>query len=451
MHDDTCVYDLLVLGGGISGLSFAWYLKKKHPHIKMKILEQSDTPGGWIKSWKSPSGQMYELGPRSFRASAHNGIFLDLIRQLSLEDDLIYASPHAKNRYIYLEKKLTPLPRSLGDLLFSKLGVEICKAIFKDLFCLPKEQADESVYSFVARRYGDTLANSVADCLMTGIFGCSAKDISFECAFPELFERQRYGSLIVGSLIDAYTRNKKNAFQPDKPFKKGIATLKHGLTSLTDALARELHEELQVHTSVQAIQEGNPHSIVTNMGVYKANKIVLALPSYVLEEILGLKRVLRYTSLCTVSFGFREDGVLPEGFGFLCPTTSHPELLGVVFDSVVFPEQSVHSGSRCTVMLGGAKAPFITDSTDENIIQTALKVLSEILMIHQKPFETKVSRAKSAIPQFSVGFNAYRSDVSSQLEAKGIHCLGSSFSGVSLSDCVFGAFTLSERIFEGIF
>jgi spermidine dehydrogenase len=43
------IYDLVVVGGGISGLSAAYFYRKKHPNARILILENHDDFGGHAK------------------------------------------------------------------------------------------------------------------------------------------------------------------------------------------------------------------------------------------------------------------------------------------------------------------------------------------------------------------------------------------------------------------
>ena len=47
-EDDECVYDVIVLGAGLSGLVAARTLVQRDPHIRVLVLEQSLQPGGRI-------------------------------------------------------------------------------------------------------------------------------------------------------------------------------------------------------------------------------------------------------------------------------------------------------------------------------------------------------------------------------------------------------------------
>lgn len=76
-----------ILGGGISGLSSAYYLSKSSPKTKILLVEGSKRVGGWIRSQRVSPGLhtspnsiiqgsdnvLFEAGPRSLRPVGAGG------------------------------------------------------------------------------------------------------------------------------------------------------------------------------------------------------------------------------------------------------------------------------------------------------------------------------------------------------------------------------------------
>lgn len=59
-----------VLGGGISGLAYAYYLAKEFPATKITIFEASNRLGGWLNTQKVNVGDgtvIFEQGPRTLQ------------------------------------------------------------------------------------------------------------------------------------------------------------------------------------------------------------------------------------------------------------------------------------------------------------------------------------------------------------------------------------------------
>lgn len=61
---------IAVFGGGIAGLSSAYFVSKEFPDSKITVFEAGKETGGWIKSKRVdvPGGDvLFELGPRTLR------------------------------------------------------------------------------------------------------------------------------------------------------------------------------------------------------------------------------------------------------------------------------------------------------------------------------------------------------------------------------------------------
>ena len=80
--------DVIILGGGISGLSARYYLTKHHPKVRVSLLEKEEQIGGVIKTEKGPF--FFERGPRTFKTSRCPTL-LSLIDELGLTKQLIFS------------------------------------------------------------------------------------------------------------------------------------------------------------------------------------------------------------------------------------------------------------------------------------------------------------------------------------------------------------------------
>ncbi len=384
--------DVLILGAGISGLSTAWKLKLENPAIKLKVLERTNRVGGSIYSLKSSSGQLYEMGPRSFRDEPK---MRALLSSLSLDDQIITASKETHRRYLLLNDRCVSL--------FSLGGWFFFKALYRDIFCSKGAVEDESVYEFFSKRYGEEFASLFADSLVTGVYAADSKTLSMQCAFPALWKS--------GSLFKSFWKNRLQ-----------LLTLKSGLSTLPEALYERLKNEVQLETDVGEITDVG--RVETSRGLLQARKVISTLPR---------PDLLPYTNVTIVSCGFDKPNLLPQGFGMLVPTVSHKELLGVVFDSSVFPQQTTSMPSRCTFMFGGARCPSFSANSDEEIMQKVESALARYFNVQEPVAEFNIWRADGAIPAFPVGFAQVREWM--QKDQVITHS-GSWMSGVALADCI---------------
>ena len=160
-HSADKMRNIVVLGGGISGLSTAYFLQKKFPNALIQIVE-SDHWGGWIRSVHRQD-TLFETGPRTLRPHGTPGAFtLNLIQELNLEKRLLRvakSSLAARNRFVYSQSQLQKLPSSILGILLQKPKIfnGIPMEILNEFFNKKSRriyQVDESIQSFFERRFG---------------------------------------------------------------------------------------------------------------------------------------------------------------------------------------------------------------------------------------------------------------------------------------------------------
>ena len=106
-----------IIGGGISGLSAAYYLNKANVHAT--VIEKAARDSGGVIQTDAQDGCLLEGGPDSFLASKPWA--LDLIAELGLSDQVIGSNDHLRVTYIVRGGKLVPLPDGLMMMVPTKL------------------------------------------------------------------------------------------------------------------------------------------------------------------------------------------------------------------------------------------------------------------------------------------------------------------------------------------
>lgn len=105
--------ELVVLGGGISGLSLAYFLRRaiqqqqtqQQPPTRIRVVEAADHVGGWVRT-ATRDGFLFEEGPRGFRPSRNGAEILRLVEQLDLQSEMRAVDAAAKARYILRDGKV---------------------------------------------------------------------------------------------------------------------------------------------------------------------------------------------------------------------------------------------------------------------------------------------------------------------------------------------------------
>jgi oxygen-dependent protoporphyrinogen oxidase len=438
--------DVIILGGGISGLALAWFLKQRG--VDLLLLEKSERTGGWIQTLHKEDF-LFELGPHSCRPHGTGNTTLQLIEALGLQTEVITAAPEAKQRYLFLNKQLVKLPSSPLSLLTSPFLLSLLKGGIRDLFHARRCQEEETISAFICRRFGREIAQNFMDPLTSGIYAGDPDKLSIRSCFPLLSRyEEQYGSVIRGLFARCPTT------KPESPFvqqvqRAGLFSFRSGMERLTEALTEQLAPSIQLGCEATAIRfhEGGVEVECSSQQTFSARHLYSALPAAALAPLLlpnkphcaALLQEIPYSSVAVIHLGYRHAVLKEKGFGYLIPSKEREPLLGVIWDSAVFPQQNRGCNeTRLTVMMGGTRQPHLCALSDSKKIELALTALSKHLGIIDPPDVIHSTIAKNAIPQYYVGHEERLRSIQKELFSLSPHFsyIGNSFFGVSINDCI---------------
>ncbi|XP_035730865.1 protoporphyrinogen oxidase-like isoform X2 [Vespa mandarinia] len=432
----------VVLGGGISGLSAAYYALKNPKIGPITVLEASNRLGGWIRSYELSNGIIFEKGPRTIRCLGSAGKnTLNLLEDLQLTNKLIPIKsdhPSAKNRMIYSPSFL-----------------------IKDLTAPMVRKDDESIHSFITRRIGKDIADYLVSPMICGICAGDAQKISVNFLMKSLFEaEQKHGSIIKGLFKELFkmqdvnnmTEYKSNLVKKANVEKWVVWGLKGGLEELPRSLGNNLQTQgvdIQLNSHCEKLFFQSDHVELTINGkAKKYSHVISSLPAKILAKLLeeqypDLAEQLKAIPMVTVAVVNLQfaDNVLPiNAFGFLVPPGENLPILGVIFDSCIFPK---NSSTVLTVMMGGAwfEKYFGKDPSDEDLLNIAIKQVKEILNIKKEPIAFNVAILKDCIPQHVVGHAQRLNHIHDYISSRSIPLAlcGSSYQGVGINDVILSA------------
>ncbi len=348
---------VLIVGGGITGLSAAWFLTQRDPTVEITLLEKTNRLGGWIETSRE-GGFLFEKGPRTFPLGRSPHL-LQLLRDLDLP---ILTAPPQK-RYIWHKNRL----RALGSFI-----PRLIPYLLREPFVASGASPDESIYDFAARRFSPRIAETLFDPLALGIYAGDIRKLSVRACFPTLFRWEREkGSLLRGLLTAPKTA-------------KGLFTLSNGMETLIDALQKRLPIDIVLNSPVESI---GPHGVIVQGKIWEADRVFVALPP------AAPKR-----SLWVVPLAYPRATLSKTGYGYLVPSQEKQSLLGMVWDSSIFPQQSLHGETRLTAMIR---------AEEKQPVQTALQAAERHLGISAQPLYASAFYAPHSIPQFEVGCNDF--------------------------------------------
>ena len=434
--------DTLIIGAGISGLTLGHALARRGRNVT--LLEASARAGGVVHT-VDEQGFLTESGPNSFLDRYPD--VRELLRELSLEDRVVQASPTSRKRYVFTRGRLWPVsPPSL--LASSLLSLRGRLRLLLEPFSRRGGGEDESLARFARRHLGREATETLVDALQAGIFAGDPERLSARSAFPSLVALERqHRSLLVGAL---------RAARGERP--GGTLSLKGGLGTLVDALARELGTRLRTGVQVARLERREPGwaVVLENGQTLSAAQLVLALPPWAAAPLVApldaslaakLERI-PYAPAATVHLGFEKGRFTPPpGFGFLVPGSAKRKLLGAIFTSTLFPERAPTDATLITCILGGVRAPEIAEQSEAQLVATARAELEVTLGVTDEPRYSRASVWPRAIPQYQVGHDALLGEIDERVERwPGLWLTGNAYRGSGLADCIRQNRQLANRL-----
>jgi protoporphyrinogen/coproporphyrinogen III oxidase len=165
-----------------------------------------------------------------------------------------------------------------------------------------------------------------------------------------------------------------------------------------------------------------------------------------------------YVDVAVVNLIYSGSNWNLKGFGFLVPHTQieSASVIGVVYDSCSFPEQSksTHKTTCMTAMMGGSSFPSKFGNADtvnkEMLKDAAINDIERILGVPKdKLIDYEVNIQKSCLPRYYIGHYKKVLNIESELlkYSKGrLRVTGASYKGVSLNDCIYNTKLLCNEM-----
>jgi oxygen-dependent protoporphyrinogen oxidase len=459
---------VVIIGGGISGLSAAYYLARGG--VPSTILESRPRLGGVIQT-ERVEGCTIEAGPDSF-LSAKPAAF-DLIRELGLADQVIGSNDRLRVTYVRKGGRLVPLPdglmmmvptrilpllttRLLGWRTKFRMGMELLRA--------PRPKpGDESVADFIQEHYGAEAVDYLAEPLLSGIYGGNPSQLSVASVLPRFVElANQYGSLTRGVLA-ARAKAGRGALWPRHPAPL-FRTLKGGLGQMVDAIASAIRGKVEVRQCrAQSIQraEAGFRIRLDGGGWLDADQLVVACEAHSGSALLAgvdgrladLLGTVPYSSSMTVALGFDAadfagpGGPPPHGFGFLVPRKERGRLVACTWVGAKFPYRVPEGKVVARCFLGGMEDAGVLGESDEAIGPEVTRELQEIAGFTARPRFIRIARWPRAMAQYTVGHPQRLAEIQARTPpAGGLHLAGNAYEGIGIPDCIRMGRRAAERI-----
>ena len=243
---------ITVIGAGISGLTLAYWLSKSDHDVL--LLEKNNYAGGTMETEIS-DGFLFDRGPNSGLETTP--LIREIVDDIGLTDEMVYASSEAKKRYILRHNTLWALPTGPGTFLNTKLFSKRAKLRLLAEPFIPKnstdgEGYDTTVASFVRRRLGQEFLDYAVSPFISGVFAGDPEKLSIKSALPRLYNlEEQYGGLIKGMIKGK--RERKKSGETSKQHARMFSFL-HGMQSFPQAISRSLKDKPVYEAEVVAVR-----------------------------------------------------------------------------------------------------------------------------------------------------------------------------------------------------
>lgn len=448
---------VIVIGGGISGLSSAYFLSKFMPANEITILESTDRLGGVIKPTHFGSKSI-ETGPDSFITRIPTA--LQLSEELGISHLLL--SPATNAAKIYHRSKLRPIPSGTvfgapsnlkafyGNSLISKRGQ--LRAMMEPLLPQASVPGDTTVGKFAKNRWGKETAQILIDPLVGGIHAGNTLDLSLAKCAPQYLHASKLSRSVS---IGLSTPSKSSGISNHPAF----YSFETGLDQLVQSVKIWLVEhgvEILTNSGVKnVVSSANGFRIETENDTYDCKKIICATPAYISSEILKnvgpraaeLLGAIEYASPIMTLFSYDRGAFrdYPDGSGVLVPRSNNMLTTAITFASNKWPHWSSENEVLFRVSSGKFGDNRAWELSDEALVANLEVELAKIIGTLEKSIRSQVHRWRRSLPQFRPFHEQLISKINQSLPTN-LELAGSAYKGVGIPACIASAQDAVHRL-----
>ncbi|AMX84451.1 protoporphyrinogen oxidase [Geobacillus subterraneus] len=442
---------VVIIGGGITGLTAAYYLQKaiKEQRLPLtcKLVEATHRLGGKVQTVMR-NGYVIERGPDSFLARKTSAF--RLVKEVGLEHEIVHNA--TGKSYILVNGKLYPIPGGAVMGIPTRIAPFLTTGLFSPAgklraaldFVLPpvKADGDMPLGRFFRRRLGDEVVDNLIEPLLSGIYAGDIDEMSLMATFPQFFQlEQKYGSLVRGA--------KRTTPKEQKERKGAFQTLKTGLQSLVEEVEKRLEPGSVIKgTRIERItRTGSAYRLQLSTGqTWEADSVIITTPHHIVPDMLADYpffapfRSVPLTSVATVALAFPEKAIRQDidGTGFVVSRRSDYTMTACTWTHKKWPHTTPPGKALLRGYVGRPGDEDIVDQPDDEIVRIVLDDLNKVMKIDGQPEFAVISRWKRAMPQYTVGHRERLAAIKRHMasDLPGVFLAGSSYEGLGLPDCI---------------
>ena len=431
------MYDVAVIGAGISGLTAARELVAAG-HSVIVLERQQHTGGNAIS--ENIGGFLMEHGPTTLNAMVPEA--LALTKELGLDAEFIGMGEGVKKRYLYANGRLHGISvRPTGFLLSRYLSVSARLSIICEIFRAQKTtNEEETVHAFATRRFGQEFADKVMEPMAAGIFAGDAKKLSVQSVFPRLVEMEKQQGSI--------TRAVMKAGKGSEPGKR-LFSFKQGVGTLPKTIANLLGERVCCGVAVNSISHSvSGYRIETSgAGVVVAGAVVVATQPHVASDLLekldpvsaNAASQIEAPPMSVIYLGYAREQVKHplDSLGFLSIKGETGVLTGAQFSSTLFDGRAPNGYIAVAGYVGGTRNPDAARIPAEQLIPQVHEEFAQLLGIRGEPVLQRCRHWAMGLPQYDMAHGKKKLVLlATNQRTGGIFLTGNYLSGVSIANCI---------------
>ena len=465
--------DIIVIGGGISGLAAAHRLtelsRTGSTAYRVTLLEASDRLGGVIAT-EHADNLLLELGPDSYITDKPAA--LRLCERLGLADRLIAPQQGGLKLYTVHRGALEPLPEGFLLMAPTRVGSVLQSPLFswsgklrmalEPLIPRRSHDGDESLASFVRRRLGREVLERVAQPLIGGIYASDPEALSLAATMPRFREMERsHGSVIVGSQ-QAQKRRARAAGETGARWSLFVS-----IDGGMEVLVRRIEETVgpgvvRLGETVRELS-WNPDArrwrVDTGHAGLEADAVICTLPAFAAaralttldSELAGELGAIPFSSTATINLAYRRSDIAHslDGYGFVVPHVERRKIMACTFSSVKYAGRAPEDIALLRCFAGGALQPDLLDQPDQLLEAQVREDLKALLGISGTPILCRTTRYPDCMPQYNVGHLDRVERIETRLQQFPTLALaGKSYRGVGIADCIASGEAAAEGMVE---
>ncbi|MCU9614454.1 protoporphyrinogen oxidase [Caldibacillus lycopersici] len=459
--------NILILGGGITGLTVLYELNKwrqaSNADVRLMLAEASPKLGGKIQT-VTEKGFIMETGADSIVSrKIENG---GLLEELGLHTEQVYNSAGISYIYVDGELKQIPadaifgIPTSIESLATTTLvSAEGKVAALQDFYVTDNPFTEnDSIGDFLEYYFGKELVEKQIAPVLSGVYSGKLSELSIKSTMPYLLDyKNEFGSIIKG-----FSANKEK-------FKSGgskkFLSFKNGLHTLIDGLV-EHSKGAEIYTNWEAIRmerEQDKYQVTfANGEKIEADEVVLSIPHSSAQRLLQFDGLdtdfshLQTSALISVYLGFAiPDERLPyDGTGFITANQEDLFCNACTWTSRKWEHTSNQGNLLVRMFYKNSNPRFseIQQMNEQQLVKVALTDFEKSLGIKAEPMVHIVTDWTGKMPKYQINHAETITALVTKLSVNypGVYLAGSSYYGVGVPDCIENGKEIAQKIIQSL-